>query len=129
VSASRLDRIVHAHGGTTEIYYDAAGRRSSTLEHDGTLTTYRWNHLDRLIEIVRSTADGRSWRLRIDHDAFGMLRRVHADQHDVVALLGDAALAAVPVAVASIAGVEGARRARIRCRAPRPAGAGRPELP
>ena len=117
MSSGHLDRIVHADGGTTEICYDAMGRRSSTLEHDGTLTTYRWNELDRLTEIVRSTADGRSWRLTIDHDEFGMLRRVDADQHGAVALLGDVTLAAVPLADASTLGANGARPARQCCRA------------
>ncbi len=98
----RVANVVHPDGGTTEICYDAAGRRTSTLEPDGTLTTYRWGADDRIVEITRSTADARTWRLRVGHDAFGLLRRVDAgdlligrrsvDVHGLV-LLGDRAAA------------------------------------
>ena len=75
----RLTSVVHPCGGTTEICFDERGRRSTMLDPDGTLTTYKWNDRDRLVEITRSTADARTWRLSIGHDPFGTLRQIAGD--------------------------------------------------
>jgi YD repeat-containing protein len=122
-----MANVVHSDGGTTEICYDAAGRRTSTLEPDGTLTTYKWGADDRIVEITRSTADARTWRLRVGHDAFGLLRRVDAadlviggrsvDVHGLV-LLGDrtAAIANRPSVGVTSSTESAIRRPRPACR-------------
>ena len=125
-----MANVVHSDGGITEICYDADGRRTSTLEPDGTLTTYKWGADDRIVEITRSTADARTWRLRVGHDAFGLLRRVDAadlviggrsvDVHGLV-LLGDRA-----AAIAKRPSVGVTSRIESAVRPPRPACRRRP---
>ena len=63
--------------GTTDIDYDAAGRRSVEVDPDGTVTEFGWNAIDQLVEIRRTTSAGDSSRVRIELDAVGRPQRVN----------------------------------------------------
>ena len=64
-------------GRTIEIQYDAAGRRSTETEPDGTVTEYVWNAIDQLVEIVRTSPSGETTGVRIDLDALGRPQRIN----------------------------------------------------
>jgi len=75
--AGRVDSITVNGAGTTTIAYDDAGRRASDTSPDGTRTVYRWNALDQLIAIERTSTDGTTERVTIDVDALGRPQRIN----------------------------------------------------
>ena len=72
--AITVDGTGTVRNGTIEVDYDAAGRRSTETEPDGTVTEYVWNAIDQLVEIVRTTPAGETTGVRIDLDALGDTR-------------------------------------------------------
>ena len=77
VRAITVDGTGTVRNGTIEVDYDAAGRRSTETEPDGTVTEYVWNAIDQLVEIVRTSPSGETTSVRIDLDALGRPQRIN----------------------------------------------------
>jgi RHS repeat-associated protein len=57
--AGRVASVAVDDGPTTRFVYDSAGRRTREIRTDGHQVQYVWEALDRLVEVVRVTPDGR----------------------------------------------------------------------